>query len=272
MKSLKDPGIQSATPSEDWVPKNPEVRMPCKEETVLDDTQWEQSNFPFFPLPERVVTHVNVSTWVSRIVTMKGNKNLCMYVPIMEEVLHDLSKGCDSRVRAPGTDATRSKNFFPCPEVDIPRIADALATEVKAGHMAGPLNIGQVADAKVNGFVSIGKPDGSRRQVGNLSHPPGLSFNDNIDPEVLDTWHVKQTTACQFADMIMRAGRNAVMSCSDMVSAYKNMPVTKEQRRLQVFEFCGKQFVDLMLIFGDKCACMWYDRFHHCIVWFFVWP
>ena len=57
-----------------------------------------------------------------------------------------------------------------------------------------------------------------------------------------------------------------------MVNAYKNLPVIKEQRRLQVFEFCGRQFVDLRLIFGDKCACMYFDRFHHCILWFFVWP
>ena len=81
---------------------------------------------------------------------------------------------------------------------------------------------------------------------------------------------MKQTTSKAFAKMISRAGKGCTMSCSDMVSAYKNLPVKLEQRRLQVFKFCGKHFVDLKLVFGDKCACMWYDMFHHCIVNFFV--
>ena len=78
--------------------------------------------------------------------------------------------------------------------------------------------------------------------------------------------------AKQFAEMLVETGQGCIMSCSDMISAYKNLPVKKEQRRLQVFQFGGKHFVDLKLIFGDRSACMWYDRFHHCVVWFFVWP
>ena len=140
-----------------------------------------------------------------------------------------------------------------------------------AKNMAGPPDLNAVEETKVNGLISVSKPDGSCRQVGNLSHPVGLSFNDNIDEEILKTWTVKQTTAKQFADMIVESGQGSLMSCSDMVSAYKNLPVKKEQRRLQVFQFGGKHFVDLKLIFGDRCACMWYDRFHHCVVWFLVW-
>ena len=172
-------------PGKVWLPKNPEVRMPCDVETVLSDEQWRVSKFPFFPLPEEVSTHVNVPLWTETIKIMQEDFSARSYVPLMEKVLKDLVEGCDSKVRYPGTTATRSANVFPVPEVDIPRIADALASEVKARHMAGPFDIGHVAGAKVNGFVSIGKPDGSRRQVGNLSHPPGLSFNDNIDPKVL---------------------------------------------------------------------------------------
>ena len=191
---------------------------------------------------------------------------------LMSKVLQDLTDGCDSQVQPPGTKATKSTNHFPEPEVDIPRIADAIASELKSGHMAGPFSPGIIPEAKINGLISIKKPNGSRRQVGNLSDPPGFSFNDNINPAVLHEWKVNATTTKQFADKIIRAGRNSVMSCSDMTNAYKNLPVKLSQRRLQVFQFCGKQFVDLRLIFGDKCACMFFDRFHHCIIWNFVWP
>ena len=100
----------------------------------------------------------------------------------------------------------------------------------------------------------------------------GTSFNDGILPRTLQIWKVKQTTSKKFAEMVARAGQNCLMSCSDMVSAYKNLPVKLDQRKLQVFRFCGKDFVDLKLVFGDKSACMLYDRFHHSIVVFFVIP
>ena len=81
-----------------------------------------------------------------------------------------------------------------------------------------------------------------------------------------------QTTAKQFSIKITRAGWRAVMSKCDMVNAYKLIKVCLEQRRLQGFMFCGKLFLDLCLIFGDKAACMWYDRFHFCILSYFVLP
>ena len=57
-----------------------------------------------------------------------------------------------------------------------------------------------------------------------------------------------------------------------MVNAYKAIKVCLQQRWLQGFMFCGKLFLDLCLIFGDKAACMWYDRFHFCILSYFVLP
>ena len=236
----------------------------------MSESQWKAAKFPSFPLPNRVCTHVNVRLWAMKTEEMKSDTHLQPYVGIMEKVLQNLTVGCDLHVMLPGNVASVSPNYFQDPETDIPRIADALATEIKKGHMAGPLSPRHITDPKINGFMSISKPDGSRRQIGNLSHPPGISFNDGIDSKILDIWKVKQTTSKDFARMISRAGAGCIMSCSDMISAYKNLPVKLEQRRLQVFQFCGKHFVDLRLVFGDKCACMWYDMFHHCIVNFFV--
>ena len=191
---------------------------------------------------------------------------------LFETVLKDLVEGCDSCVKYPGTTPTKTANSFDDPVIDIPRIIDALASEVKAGRMAGPLMPGTVKDAKINGFLSIVKPSGARRQVGNLAAPRGVSFNDGIPPEAMKEWPVIQTTAKQFSRMIADAGRGALFSCSDMVAAYKCLPVKKEQRRFQVFSLLGREFVDLRLIFGDKRACLLFDRFHHCVIQNFVLP
>ena len=238
----------------------------------MSDLEWSESNFPFYPMPESVITHVKVEEWKKQLDITASQPALKTQTSLMEAVHDNLVHGCDSEVGHPGNQPTFSNNVFDDPAIDIPRIADALAQEVKMEHMAGPFSIGYVPDGKVNGFLSVVKKGGARRQVGNMSAPKGVSFNDGIDKSTLAQWRVIQTTSKQFAAMIARAGRGATLSCSDMVSAYKSLPVCVKQQRLQVFHFLGREFVDLRLIFGDKAACMWFDRFHHCIVAFFVLP
>ena len=50
------------------------------------------------------------------------------------------------------------------------------------------------------------------------------------------------------------------------------MPVCLRQRPLQYFKFMGALFLDLRLVFGDKAACMFFDRMHYCIIQFMVLP
>ena len=255
-----------------WSPKNPDIvkNITMSPNDCSYHMNWEDSSFPIHHLPKEVETHVDVNEWKSQLEALRASGAPEASLSLLEKVLLDLHEGCDSHVMPPGNSPTVTANVFSDPAVDLPRIADALAEEVKAGHMAGPFPVGFIENSKVNGLLSIVKPTGARRQVGNLSAPKGISFNDCISPETLKSWQVHQTTSKQFANKISRAGPCAVMSCSDMVSAYKCLPVCLEQRKLQVFRFLGREFVDLRLIFGDKAACMYYDRFHHCIVVFFV--
>ena len=255
-----------------WDPKNPEVVWPhMPRERSMTDEEWERSGFPHFPLPTQVVPSVNTTEWASKISGMAGKTMEHAAVPLLRSVLDQLQKGADSGVGPPGTSITKCNNLFSEPD-DCKKMADALATEVKGGNLAGPMDPDDFPDTKINAFMAIPKASGHRRQVGNLSAPEGSSFNDGIPESVLDTWRVTQTTAKQFSHKVTRAGRNAVMSKCDMVNAYKTIKVCMQQRWLQGFQFCGKLFLDLCLIFGDQAACMWYDRFHFCILCFFVLP
>ena len=254
-----------------WVPKNPKLQIPyLRKEISLSEDQWARSNFPFFAIPDEITTHVNLEEWekvTSSLCAKDKNGYTCM-----KSVLGYLKDGVDSGVEAPGNLATLSKNSFPDPPIDIPRLADAFCSEIKAKHMAGPFPPNSIKDAKINSLLSVKKPDGSRWQVGNLSAPKGSSFNDGINPESLKEWKVLQTTSKNIAEMIARSGRNALLSCCDMVSAYKALPVCRKQRRLQCFRFLGKDFVDLRMVFGDRKACMFFDKFHYCIIEYFVLP
>ena len=62
------------------------------------------------------------------------------------------------------------------------------------------------------------------------------------------------------------------MACSDLKDAYKMIPVTLEQRRLQAYSFCGALFIELKLISGDKLAYQYFDKFHYAILLAFVYP
>ena len=61
----------------------------------------------------------------------------------------------------------------------------------------------------------------------------------------MEEWKVFQMTYKQFSDKIVRAGKMVTLACSDMVSAYKVLPVCKKQGRLQDYRFLGKEFADL---------------------------
>ena len=240
-------------------------------ERVMTNKEWREASFPYFPIPPEVVTQVNTVKWENEIQNIQSTAAGHAAVPLLKAVLLQLQAGADSGVVFPGTTVTKTGNFFTEPE-DCIKMADALASEVKAGNLAGPLDPSLFPNVKINSFMAIPKPSGDRRQVGNLSSPAGLSFNDGISEEVLACWSVTQTTAKQFSLKLTMAGWGAAMSKSDMVSAYKTIQVCVKQRWLQGFMFCGKLFIDLCLIFGDRAACMIYDRFHFCILHYLVLP
>ena len=113
--------------------------------------------------------------------------------------------------------------------------------------------------------MAVVKP-GAREHVGNMSAPVGQSFNEGILEESLKEWRMVQTTSKQIANTITRSGRKAALACSDMCNAYKCLPVCRKQKRLQVFNLPGREFCGLRLIFGDKWACMRFDRFNYSVI------
>ena len=258
--------------ADEWKPKNEGIKWPAlsREKKLLPD-DWKRSGFPEYPLPENLVGVVNTDVWKEKIAELKKQEepNLGL-IKIMEEVLQQLLEGASSRVGPPGNIPTKSKNVIPDPETQLPRVMDALASFVKAGHMAGPLFTIDEKAWKINQILAVPKPGGHVRVVGNLSHPPGTSFNDGIPESEKDVWPVSMLTTKQFAHMVCQAGRGAYMACSDVKDAYKLIPVCLDQRKLQGYCFCGAIFIELKMIFGDKLSCQHFDRLHFAVLNGFV--
>ena len=257
-----------------WTPKNPNISWPpMTQESSLSQTEWASTGFPSNPLPQDISGVVNIEAWDSKIRDLESLKVADQgLIKLMEDVKLQLSFGASSHVGPPGSNLTQCPNWFPDPAQQIPKVVDALASFTAGGHVAGPIFHLDKSKFKINSIMAIKKPHGHVRVVGNLKSPKGQSFNEGIPEERKQDWPVTMTTVAQFAKMIYSAGRDAYFACSDVVDAYKAIPVTKDQRQLQAYHFCGALFIELKLIFGDKLACMFFDKLHYVILHAFVYP
>ena len=262
-------------PIQVWKPKNPGIVWPkMRYEKALSKEQWRNTGFPTHLPPDQVVGVVKVEVWERKIQELLSESNVNWgLVRIMREVLDQLTNGASSHVEPPGTTITQSGNWFTGDSLQqLPKVADAFASFVAGGHFAGPIFDFDKSKFKINSIMTADKPGGHIRVVGNLSAPKGQSFNDGISENRKKDWPVFMTTVSQFAKMIVKAGRYAYMACSDLKDAYKMIPVTLEQRKLQAYHFCGALFIELKLIFGDKLSCQYFDKFHYAILHAFVYP
>ena len=142
-------------------------------------------------------------------------------------------------------------------------ITDTIAYWVKSGYVCGPFHEPPLKKFRVNSLQAVPQ-DNKVRPVLNVSRPEGLSFNDNIDKNLLEK--VKMSSARNFGYSIKKCGKNAVFSKFDFRDAYKNMPAPLKDLRLQGFKWFGKFFIELMQIFGAITAVGNFDILGHTVV------
>lgn len=109
--------------------------------------------------------------------------------------------------------------------------------------------------------MAVTKPDGSIRPVLIVSAPASFSFNDGIDRDLL--WPACMDTCRSVVYALQSAGPQALMSKKDLSNAYKLIPVPLQDRRLQVFSWLGKYFVEINSIFGAASSGANFDKFHN---------
>ena len=239
---------------------------------------WTNSLVPFFAPPLNVESHVDIEAWrvLSDRIDKERKPGWERKLELATAVLSQLKNGVSSGVRGAGLEPINMPNFFEDLEVDPPRVLDALLKGIKNRTIAGPLSPSPQRCRRINALLSVPKPGGERRQVGDLSSPgesefsPDKSFNNNVDRALETCWPLTQLTAKQFALMIKSMGVGAIMAKTDLSQAYKCLPVELDQRKLQRFRFGGMIFEELRLVFGDTYAPMFFDRFHTVILTVFV--
>ena len=239
---------------------------------------WSNSSVPYYAPPANVETNVDIRMWreLSDRICRERKPGWERMYEVANEVLLQLKNGTSSGVTGAGLLPIKMRNCFEDLEVDPPRVMDALLKGIMNKTIAGPLSPSPQRCRRINALLSVPKPDGDRRQVGDLSSPgksefcPDKSFNENVDKSLEACWPLTQLTAKQFSFMIRSMGVRALMAKTDLSQAYKCLPVALVQRELQRFMFGDKIFEELRLVFGDTYAPMFFDRFHTVILVAFV--
>ena len=128
---------------------------------------------------------------------------------------------------------------------------------LKKGFAYGPVPLSQVPkEAKFNCLMTRDKPNGSVRIILNLSSPDGMSVNEGIRSEDFPT---VMSSTTEWLRVLKKAGRNCYFVKIDWADAYKHLHVRPEDLNLQWFEWLGKAFQELCLIFGSASSAGIFD-------------
>ena len=138
-----------------------------------------------------------------------------------------------------------------------PTFTGVLHGWLENGMVAGPFLSPPLPEFRANSLMAI-EQKGKIRPILNMSYPEGESFNDNVDTEGVQT--VRMSSARQFGQAILKAGKGSLMSKMDMKDAYKHVPAKPSDYRLQGLHFLGAYFVETQQIFGASTAVSNFDN------------
>ena len=229
-------------------PRFPEIpKRECYREPAGEDF-WER-----FPVNTAKKATPGMSGEALReLVRELGSSDMARVNRVLGYIENGADIGCRGIYRCPTVSGNAASAYESGQEV-----SDAIASWIVDGYAAGPVAEEEVpAGAKINGIMVRKKPNGSARIILNLSAPKGMSVNDGISAEEFPA--VMSSTAA-WVTVLNKAGVGAWMTKTDWASAYKQVTVREEDIPLQWFEWGGKFFVELCLIFGSASSAGIFD-------------
>ena len=252
---------------ESWCTKPFFFGYPIQKDSEKKSSKWEGidfstkapkefwKKFPFRRLPDRPSTRVKVKRLEAAVKRVEKKLTVHQKKKARETVKnlkigapsYQLSHLKGSMMRNANSATTHGAMF-----------TETLENWIQEGFVAGPFLSPPLPEFRANSLMAIEQKD-KVRPVLNMSYPEGSSFNDNLDEDILPK--VKMSSAKQFGQAVLRAGKGALMSKMDMKDAYKHIPAKVEDFRLQGMQWMGAYFVDTQQIFGQASAVPNFDGF-----------
>lgn len=147
--------------------------------------------------------------------------------------------------------------------------------EIQAGRVAGPFLSIPFPNLQISPVGLVPKKDGDFRLIHHLSYPKNKSINDFIDEKLCS---VKYSTIDQAANMVSNLGRGALLSKTDVKSAFRLLPISPADFSLLGFKVMVNMenkmvtyyFFDKMLPFGSSISCALWEKFATFLHWLVV--
>jgi hypothetical protein len=144
-------------------------------------------------------------------------------------------------------------------------VQQKIEKEIDLGRVEGPFKNSPFINFCVSpiGLVPKKQP-GEFRLIHHLSYPKGDSVNDHIHPDLCSVQYTKFDEAVH---MIQRLGRGTLMAKADIKSAFRLIPVAKEDFKLLGFKFDNNFYFDKALPFGCSISCAVFESFACFLQW-----
>jgi hypothetical protein len=235
-------------PKKVFKPKFPLLPTVPDYQHIEDDGFWQS-----FPVNFSAVAKSNIdSTKLRELLVSFGIEIGQQEEKVLHWLQHGADIGCSGVYRGASVSSNTKGSYQYGREV-----SDAIAAWVKQGYAYGPVSEDEVpATAKINSILTRPKPNGAVRVILNLSAPKGMSVNDGIDS---DEFPAKMSSTEAWLRVLNRAGRNCFICKIDFADAYKHIAVAQRDTDLQWFEWGGRFFKELCLIFGAASSAGIFD-------------
>lgn len=136
--------------------------------------------------------------------------------------------------------------------------------ELMLERVGGPFEYPPFPSLQISPLGLVPKKDGDFRLIHHLSFPEHQSINSFIDPAACSVHYASVDDA---AAIIATLGAGTLLAKSDIKSAFRLIPVAKNDFELLGFKFQGKYFFDKMMPFGASISCAIWEKFATALHW-----
>ena len=143
-------------------------------------------------------------------------------------------------------------------------VREKLAKEIQLGRMAGPFVWPPLPDMRVSPIGLVPKSSGSFRLIQHLSWPYGQSVNDGISDEAAC---VKYSSFDEAVQCIAISGKSTLLAKADVKSAFRLLPVRREDFNLLGIHVGGYFYVDKCLAMGCASSPALFETFSTFLEW-----
>ena len=136
--------------------------------------------------------------------------------------------------------------------------------ECQAGRVQGPFTNPPLQNLKCSGVGVVPKKNGKWRMIHHLSAPTGQSINDFITK---DAFSLHYSSVDDATNILSSLGKGALLAKVDLKSAFRMIPVHREDWELLGIQWKQAYYVDTCLPFGLRSAPFLFNQFAEALQW-----